>query len=327
MIMDGLVKYLKEDKYYEDLYDLWTVEECMNCKEFWERNGKSLDVEESKIVGFGLEYSLYFKKGERYRNRKDTIEKWIERDKGYEEKLHGVKDPRDVRCKECGQDMRVVFKDLYESGGKVLFFLECVNCEKRRGVFDDGMEYVSKGYKLTKEEMKEWDKDDVERKTKEKKEREVLDKFRAEYCLSEVEGLEYISSCDRIKDLVELVKEDNKKRNDPDYKQAMKLKKLGIVELEELLIGALENEKYIKLVLDKPEIDRYVIVSLTVRDADTKRNDYDSKLKLQGLLKKVLVGTNWRLMSEGVEYRLGILSCRLKGYEREEDLMKLMKSK
>ena len=30
-------------------------------------------------------------------------------------------------------------------------------------------------------------------------------------------------------------------------------------------------------------------------------------------------------MSDGVDYRLGILSGRLKGYENEEDILKLMK--
>ena len=38
-----------------------------------------------------------------------------------------------------------------------------------------------------------------------------------------------------------------------------------------------------------------------------------------------LMSTNWRLMSDGVAYRLGILTGRLRGYEREEDLLKLVK--
>ena len=33
---------------------------------------------------------------------------------------------------------------------------------------------------------------------------------------------------------------------------------------------------------------------------------------------------NWRLMREGINYRLGILTDRFKAYEREEDLIKIV---
>lgn len=45
---------------------------------------------------------------------------------------------------------------------------------------------------------------------------------------------------------------------------------------------------------------------------------------IQKLIKKVLADTNWRLMSEGARYRLGMLEGRLRAYEREEDLLKLV---
>jgi len=44
---------------------------------------------------------------------------------------------------------------------------------------------------------------------------------------------------------------------------------------------------------------------------------------LQKLIKSTLEKTNWRLMSEGVYYKLGILSGRLRGYENDEDLLNL----
>lgn len=42
------------------------------------------------------------------------------------------------------------------------------------------------------------------------------------------------------------------------------------------------------------------------------------------LIKTALSDTNWRLMSDGVSYRLGMLEGRLRAYEREEDLLKLV---
>ncbi len=50
-----------------------------------------------------------------------------------------------------------------------------------------------------------------------------------------------------------------------------------------------------------------------------------SVCRLNRVIKKTLEGTNWRLMSEGVNYGLGYLSGRLKGYEQEEDLLQLVK--
>lgn len=103
------------------------------------------------------------------------------------------------------------------------------------------------------------------------------------------------------------------------------MKKLTIVEFEKLISGAIEKEKYIKLMLEKPEIDRFVIVPFTAQDADSSRKENASVCKLNRVIKKTLEGTNWRLMSEGVHYRLGYLSGRLKGYEQEEDLLQLVK--
>jgi hypothetical protein len=86
------------------------------------------------------------------------------------------------------------------------------------------------------------------------------------------------------------------------------------------------GEKYIQLLFDRPEISKYIIVPFTVQDGDSVRKDYDSERVLKRIIKKVLEGTNWRLMSEGVDYRMGYLSGRLKGYEHENDLLDLIKS-
>jgi hypothetical protein len=48
---------------------------------------------------------------------------------------------------------------------------------------------------------------------------------------------------------------------------------------------------------------------------------------LEKVLNKALNGVNWKLMSDGISYRLGILSGSLKGFEAEEDLVELVKSR
>lgn len=69
---------------------------------------------------------------------------------------------------------------------------------------------------------------------------------------------------------------------------------------------------------------KHVIIPFTVQDEDPDRKEYDSTHKLQKIVKAALSETNWRLMSEGVMYRLGYVYGRLKGYEQEEDLMKIV---
>lgn len=58
-----------------------------------------------------------------------------------------------------------------------------------------------------------------------------------------------------------------------------------------------------------------------------KRPEYDSRKTLEKILEKALEDTNWSQMSEGVSYRLGFLSGRIRGYETEEDLQELTKSR
>ena len=79
--------------------------------------------------------------------------------------------------------------------------------------------------------MDEWDKEDVEWEGRKEKDKKFLKKYRAEFCLSEKEGEEYIMSSNRLKELSKYVNGTEKKRDDPDHQKAMELKKLTAVEL------------------------------------------------------------------------------------------------
>jgi hypothetical protein len=81
------------------------------------------------------------------------------------------------------------------------------------------------------------------------------------------------------------------------------------------------------LVFDKPELEKFVIVPFNVKDFGIKRKEYDSRTQLKKLIIKTIEGTYWKLMSEGITYRLGYLSGKLKGYEREDDLIEEIKGK
>jgi hypothetical protein len=55
--------------------------------------------------------------------------------------------------------------------------------------------------------------------------------------------------------------------------------------------------------------------------------EYDSRKTLEKIIEGLLEEKNWALTSEGVTYRLGFLSGRIRGYESEEDLQELTKSR
>jgi len=233
--------------------------------------------------------------------------------------------------------------------------LECLKCQKRRGIYHNGEPYVSTpDYcpKCKKEiaisfkyegRFSIWEKNcaacgysekDVEDKVEKENQRlaqelrdkELLQQYRSEYCLSAQEGMEYVLQANSLERFSESIRKDEEKKADPDYPKVVQLKRLGVVDLEQLLSKELKKHKYIKLSFKGPDIDKYVIVPFTVRDADASRKEYDSEAKLRKIIKKVLEGTNWRLMHEGVKYRLGYLSGRLKGFEKEEDLLEVVKS-
>lgn len=363
-----LSSHLKTESCYDDFFDLGTIENCLRSiesyrKAFQDRSSdekiKNLSKEKMhKGFSTALNLHLYVIKGERYRIKKSTIHDWVERDRRYDEKLANAQEPRNILCPNCTEKMKITFKDLYDldiDSLRVLFFFECPICKKRKGIFDNGEEFVSRpqlcpkcNKKLTvlaikdakkihwdrhctscdfkDVEIDDFDKEQAEREKKHQKDQEFLKKYRTEFCLSEEEGQEYIVSYERLKQFTEYLDRTEKKRADPDYQKALKLKKLTIVELEKLLSETLEKEKYTKLSFDKPEIGKHVIVPFVVQDADAARKENDSICKLRRVIRKILEGSNWRLMSEGITYRLGYLSGRLKGYEQEEDLMQIVKS-
>lgn len=353
------MQYLKDDQHYIDLYDLLTIRECLRHREIQIKLlGEKNKVRTKKLVSLVNDVSTYYIKGNNYLKKRETIDRWIADDKLRDQIVEKATVPEPIMCDRCDYHMKVDSRDLYLSeieNAKVLFFFECPNCNKKKGVFDNGEEFAKdpkcpeckstlnkkmsrKGnviktlstctycsYKNT--DVWDLDKSDREHARQRMEDRKLLEKFRKEFCMTEKEGREYAAHVQDMKNFSEMVQDKETKENDPAYHRAMKLKKLKIVDLEKLLSKILEKQKYIKLVLEKPEMNRFVIVPFSVQEADSDRKEYDSVNNLKKLIRKALEDTNWRLMTDGPHYRLGYISGRLKGYEREEDLMEIVRKK
>ena len=144
--------------------------------------------------------------------------------------------------------------------------------------------------------------------------------------MSEEEGREYDSYriCSEMFQR-EQAEQELRQRRQNLYDEIAKLKKLTVVDLQNLLVPALERERFIRLDLGTPAIKRDVQMSFSVQDAKSGRNDRDSIKDLKNVIEETLNGTNWRLMSSGISYHLGVLNGYLRGLEGEKDLLALVR--
>lgn len=365
------MQYLHDEQYYTDRYDLHTIEECLEIvKMFQNIYDKSLSSKELKDMSKHDKYSdatklmywhLWIMQAQQYKNKKETIRKWMEEDRIKQEKYDSVA-PRNIYCPACKSVMQVTetkhLEDYMDQPIRVMFLFRCTNCKKQEWVYDNGEVRVSKpdlcpkcsneldvtdsrkgkvittlytckqcGY--SKKDILDLAKSDAEhkkwedqQKKKEGENKKLLEKYRAAFCLTDEAGEKYLFDLEAMEFAKQVREEAKQKYDNSAYQAVSKLKKLTIVEIEKLLIEVLEKEKYIKLSIAPPEIGQFIFAPFTLQDADSSRRENISTSTLEKLIKRTLESTNWRLM-DGVSYRLGFLTGRLKGYEREDDLVKL----
>lgn len=142
--------------------------------------------------------------------------------------------------------------------------------------------------------------------------------------MSDEEGREYASCLVNSEIFIREQEERELRQKRQDlFTEIAKLKKLTVIDLENILVPALERERFFRLDLGKPAVKRDVQLSFCVQDAKPGRSDRDSIKDLQKIIENSLDGTNWRLMSTGISYRLGILNGYLRGLETERDLLAL----
>ncbi len=358
--------YLRNRTYYEDLYDLFTVKECLNW--YWklhdgmEVHRNELQEKEPKIdfdheVLKCCSYTVNVIKGERYRHRAERIREWMDRDEHIQKKFDEAMAPIGIVCKECGGPTKLIMKDLWHEDSpesRVWFMFECLSCKKRALYFDDGSEYILAkekcpkcqkildiqsrreeekvietvkclNCKTSKEVVHDFGKSHREFEAKQAKDRQLLEKYRSEFCLNDENGPEYIRQMDDLKRFVDEMKSREKKESTLEYKKASQLRKLRVHEMQKLLTPTLEEAGYENFALGQPEMGRFMTISFTATDSKDERDEYRSQKNLKKLVIAALESTNWRLMSEGISYRLGIVSGRFRAYETEEDLLELVR--
>lgn len=294
----------------------------------------------------------------RYEERENGITEWMARDRAKDEQIATARLTSEPVCRHCGkQGLRLTDKMLIHRGDhydsnepeEVLFTLRCPHCEKNTAIWQDGTVWAPKPThcpkcsavmtKKTTTTKKATvftyicsscghtykDKLDFSKKEEEKPDPD-FDKDRAHYCLHDTGFRERLFKMRHdFEEMARLGKEFKEKEDNKHIYDAMKeMKKPKIAELNTILAPALEKAGYIEFSLDKPEMGKDVFVGFNCLDGKSDRNDRDSEKTLKKTVEKALQDTNWRLMSDGILYRLGYLNGRLRAYEREEDLKKLV---
>lgn len=351
-----MYQYLKDHTYYNELYDKFTIGECQRLENNpYPGDISKLKGKEKKVANLKRETFLklvmpvlmVFLKAERAAKKSGVISEWMERDKAKDKKISDAIEPQGVRCLGCSSTLKnCISRDLmdnHQGKEEILFMFECDKCGKRRSYWENGKEWE---YKPTCVKCKA----EVQA-SKTKKGNTIITKYicskcgyvetdvfdldsnrdqvdpdfeakRKKYCISELEGRETMMQAEEMKKLVDEWKDKDK--NKKLYEAADNIKKITISELQNLLDPIIEKSGYAKLEFEKPKIEKNVILEFSLQDIKSGRDKNNSTYDLQRLLKKTLEDTNWRLMSDGVNYRLGFLTGRLKGFESEEDILELV---
>lgn len=349
--------HLKEKQYYIDLYDKFTIQRCRSIEATHDSLDDAINEEmdnppsEEEILRArkaAKEMYLYFTTGEEYRNKDKTINEWVERDRELDLRVERAEEPQLVRCKTCGSKMFCSSKDILSSEEKVQFFFDCPNgCLPRRLLYEDGSEHVFKPtlcpkceHEMTRDSEKLDDNivtttytcthcnhayDDVLDLTPtEEPDDPEYEKDKARFCLSPEKGGDYIQWTHNLKMLTESMEKSKEREEKKEvYDQVKALKKLTVPQLKAHLLELFDKEGYSNLVFEKPDMGRIVSIEFTVEEMETD-NERVSEKKLKKLIEEHLKETNWRLMSDGISYRLGMLSGRVRIYEDQDDLAKLI---
>lgn len=360
--------HLKERKYYEDLYDKFTIEAARRGmvhydKFYAEFESKLPKDEKIDRPGNAFLINVYYMETvgnellDRYDKRDSTIIEWITRDEAKDERISDARLSEEPYCHHCGkQGLRITDKSLmhrsktYKIGDpeEVLFMLRCPHCDKYSAFWEDGTAWKVKptvcpkcssevAHKTTNAKTAliitytcpscgHSFKDKMDLTNKEEKPDPDFDKDRIHYCLVDKEFRDRLYAIkDGFERMAELGKKFKEREDNKHVYDAIKeMKKPKIAELSTILTPALEKAGYIEFGLDKPEMGRDVIVGFNCLDSKSYRNDYDSEKTLKKTVEKALEDTNWRLMSDGIHYRLGYLNGRLRAYERDEDMKNLV---
>lgn len=353
------MSHLKQKQHYSDLYDRHTVQKCRWLinryaeMDLSDDKYQDYDKDELKQTRYKVaQLELYFLTGDRYLQKKETINKWMKRDEAKGEKLKEATLPEKVICDTCGADM--VCKDRTLDTGdtsRIMFFFKCPNNHlPHKYVYSDGTvwnkdpvlcpecnsELEERPTRNDKKVVTEYscpncsydDTDTINLETAEPEGDPHFEEDRERFCLSEEAGEAYRTERENIEQLSELVaKWEDEKEHEKEKERADTIERLTVPHIKRKVTTLFEERGLEEIKFDDLEVSpKSTYLKFSIEDPEaTKENQRGQCLDLKKQIVSELEDTNWRLMSDGISYRLGIMSGRLRVYESDEDIYNLVK--
>ena len=298
--------------------------------------------------------------GERWQEREKTINEWVAEDEAKDRRLAGATPAVTPYCRSCGEDMQITLRSYLHRdrpGAKaeddILFMFDCKPCHKRLALWQDGTEW--EGYQARCEKcgvaVEETDKRQgnvitstytcsncghrhKSTMTLGAKANPKVDPYfkldRRRFCFDAATGEKFLTRKAHLEHIGALLEKGRQHLGsgtvnaDPITEAVQAIQRLKIAQVSGLLAKAVTKVGYSEFKLGEPQIGREVMVPFGCLDTKSERESYDSRMGLKKLITDTLAGTNWRLMSDGIHHRVGYLSGRLRAYESEDDLRKLV---
>lgn len=231
-----MIKYLKDRSYYEDRYDRSTVDGARWYEDNAEKSKASKKHKEALRRATNM--LIYFYTGQRWKDRTETINHWVEKDRSYDDMMENSPTPKDVSCFMCNRPMELMDKfghyGFDKEPHRIDFYFRCADCHVGIKIKDGVRERMipwmcpkckrrmKSESKKSKNEIRTRDwceycgyqKEDVFDLTPEKPDpvkapdpaeerRYQEDKLR--FCLTDKEGFEYLDGLRRMEQLKEVM--------------------------------------------------------------------------------------------------------------------------
>lgn len=132
--------YLKPQSYYEDLYDLITIKDCLRHLQYFQpaKPSKKKTSPVVKTRGIALkmigDVSIYYLKGNRYKEKVKTINERMRRDEELDKLVDSVAPSNSLSCRDCYTVLEFTGKHIHDSISdkpSVMLWYECSKCNKR----------------------------------------------------------------------------------------------------------------------------------------------------------------------------------------------------
>jgi len=353
--------YLHERQYYIDRYDLQTINRCMPYVKAYQtmikhehlkkwHTDEDHEFEVNKVISYYLKFVI----SDRCKDKEKCIEEWITCDTKIQKRYDNTPVPN-IKCEHCGKYMSEVIRTFIGSDYETTpleLILSCDDCRNRKRVDQNGNEIMPRSEHCEKcdgiihstmkfgknvttttyacthcgyrhkdiHAHKAFEKEFQEREAKDKA---LLGQYRDMFCPTGEEAEKLVYAIENMKLGQEIYERELILQDTDAQDQARGVKKIDATELEKILTKELLPLGYKNLVFGQTSIDRYVDIPFAVQLSDSTNKGLSAENLLNTKTKPILEHTNWRLVKDDTRYRLGFLSGKLRGYELEDDIIKL----